>query len=58
MINRYPSSTADEIAEIVGETVLAIRPRLSELKKLGKIEPTGERGKNASGQSAHRWRVK
>jgi predicted ArsR family transcriptional regulator len=58
MISRYPGSTADEIAEVIGETVLACRPRLSELKKLGLIEPTGERGKNVSGQSAHKWRVK
>ena len=48
--------TADEVAERLGETVLAIRPRLSELRKAGWIEPSGERRKNASGVSAHVWK--
>ena len=48
--------TADEVAERLGETVLAIRPRLSELRKDGRIEPSGERRKNASGISAHVWK--
>lgn len=50
--------TADEIAERLGETVLAIRPRFSELRKMDRIEPTGQRRKNDSGSSAHVWRVK
>jgi predicted ArsR family transcriptional regulator len=58
MIDRYPGSTADEIADSLGETVLSCRPRLSELKKMGRIETTGLRGKNKSGLSAHRWQVK
>jgi len=51
-------STADEVAEAIGETVLAVRPRITELKQLGKIERTGERRANASGQKAHVYRVK
>lgn len=50
-------STADEVAEALGESVLAIRPRITELKQLGKIERSGERRANASGQKAHVWRV-
>lgn len=50
-------STADEIAEALGETVLAIRPRITELKQTGRIERTGERRKNASGAKAHVYRV-
>lgn len=47
--------TADEVAAIMGETVLAIRPRLSELKLAGRIERTGQRRKNVSGMFAAVW---
>jgi len=47
--------TADEAAAALRESVLAVRPRLTELK--GKIEPTGERRANASGLSAKVWRI-
>lgn len=47
--------TADEAASILGETVLAIRPRVTELKEIGEIERSGERRKNVSGMSAAVW---
>ena len=47
--------TADETAEILGETVLAIRPRITELKEQCRIERSGERRKNVSGMSAAVW---
>lgn len=50
--------TADEVAGVLRMDRLAIRPRLSELVEMKLIEPTGERRKNASGQSANVWRVK
>jgi len=43
--------TADECAAVLGESVLAIRPRLTELKRLG-------RRKNASGKRAIVWRLR
>lgn len=49
--------TADECAEALGVTVLAARPRLSELAKMGLIVKTSERRKNASGMSAQVWRA-
>lgn len=49
--------TADECAEALHESVLAIRPRLSELVKMGLIISTGDRRKNASGMSATVWRA-
>jgi len=53
--------TADEIAEKVGESILSIRPRLSELvsEEYGRqVEKTKERRKNVvSGCSATVWRV-
>ena len=48
-------STADECAEAIGESVLSVRPRLSELRALGKIGPTNKRRKNDSGHSAVVW---
>ena len=44
--------TADECAEALHESVLAVRPRLSELLKMGLLVKTSERRKNASGMSA------
>lgn len=50
--------TADEVAGRIGKTVLAIRPRVSELNAEDLIEPTGERRANASRMKATVWRVK
>ncbi|RNF34192.1 hypothetical protein [Paracoccus methylarcula] len=49
--------TADEVAKAMRLSVLSIRPRISELAKAGRLIDTGERGRNASGRSAMRWRV-
>lgn len=54
---RQRELTADECAACLEETVLSIRPRLSELRKLGKIVETGARRKNTSGHSANVWRA-
>jgi predicted ArsR family transcriptional regulator len=51
------AATADEIASRLGESVLAIRPRVSELARMGKIADSGERRPNASGRNAIVWRV-
>ena len=48
--------TADEIAVRLGESVLAVRPRVSELFHAGLIEKTGARRFNASGLRAHVWK--
>lgn len=44
--------TADEIAEELGVSVLALRPRATELVQLGLARRSGERRRNASGVSA------
>lgn len=44
-------STADEIADALGVTVLTTRPRTTNLKALGLIYDTGERRKNATGRN-------
>ena len=50
--------TADECAARLGETILACRPRLTELQRLGLIEDTGERRANVSGRLAAVWTVR
>ena len=49
--------TADEAAESLGESILSIRPRLSELVALGEIEDSGIRRRNESGKMATVWRL-
>lgn len=55
-LRRRPS-TADEVAAVIGKTVLATRPRLSELSALGLIVETSDRRRNSSGKLAAVWRA-
>jgi len=50
-------ATADEIAEALGESILAIRPRVSELHTKGKLVETGERRRSDGGRYAHVWKA-
>lgn len=49
--------TADEVAAVIGRDVLAVRPRLSELRAMRRIVPTGERRANKSRMKAKVWRL-
>ena len=49
--------TADQVAMALGQSILSIRPRLSELLRLGKIVETSERRHNQSGKLATVWRA-
>ena len=55
-IQANPLKTADQVADALGKSPLSIRPRISELRKAGRIIDDG-RGTNTSGQSAYRWRA-
>lgn len=55
---RAGDKTADEVAEFMDKSVLSVRPRLSELREMGLIEPTGARRHNESGMTADVWRIK
>jgi hypothetical protein len=58
VLGRHPGGlTADEVAAALGESVLSIRPRMSELRRLGEIADTGDRRRNASGHTAAVWLV-
>lgn len=50
--------TADEVAELLGASVLSVRPRVSELRAQFKIEATEKRRCNVSGKKAVVWRAK
>lgn len=51
--------TADEVADKLGLTPFSIRPRVSELARLGALTDTMERRANAtSGRIAIVWRIK
>lgn len=55
---QYPGgATADEVAKDLNLSVLSVRPRVSELKRLGEIKQTGGRRKNESGMTATVWQI-
>jgi len=58
VIRAHGSRTADEIARVLGVSILSIRPRLSELRALGLVEDSGDRRKNISGRKATVWRMR
>lgn len=49
--------SADAVARRLGESVLSVRPRVSELRRAGEIRPGIDRVKNASGMNAMTWVV-
>ena len=44
--------TPDEVAALIGEDILAVRPRCTELKRMGLLRKTGTRRANKSGANA------
>lgn len=55
VLERSNGLTADETAGRLGLSILSIRPRCTELSRLGKIRDSGHRRANASGRSAIVW---
>ena len=53
----FGSMTADECADKMRESILSIRPRFSELSRLGKIYKTGELRPSSTGKNQNVWRV-
>ena len=53
----FGSMTADECAEKMSESVLSIRPRFSELSRLGKIYKTGQLRPSSTGNNQTVWRA-
>lgn len=55
-ILRYRDATADECARLLNESVLAVRPRISELHEMRMVRDSGKRRFNRSGKRAIVWR--
>lgn len=55
VLERSRGMTADEVAGRLGISILSIRPRLTELSRLGKVRDSGSRRRNASGRMAIVW---
>jgi len=53
--SRILGATADELAAAMSESVLAVRPRITELQEMGLIQATTARRRNVSGRSATVW---
>lgn len=49
--------TPEQIASRIGETVMNVRPRCSQLAALGLIEDSGARGTAMGGRKAIIWRA-
>lgn len=58
VLRKCGGATADEVAWTLDKSVLAIRPRITELSKMGLIQDAGYRRRNKSGRNAVVWRVK
>lgn len=55
IVERSNGMTADEVAGKLGLSILSIRPRMTELSRLGKVRDSGKRRANASGRNAIVW---
>lgn len=55
VLERSNGLTADEVAGRLGLSILSIRPRVTELARLGKVRDSGQRRPNASGRMATVW---
>lgn len=49
--------SADQVAVLMEEDKLSIRPRISELRQCGRIKDTGSRTTNSSGKRAVVWEL-
>lgn len=56
LFSKHEGLTADECAELLGAEIWSVRPRLSELRRMGRIVETEQRRKNRSGMTATVWK--
>lgn len=58
LVPYYGGLTADEVAGLIGENVLAIRPRITELRDAGLIVASDRRRQSSLGNSSVVWMLK
>jgi len=60
VLNQFANGnfTADEVAGILGISILTARPRVAELVKRGFLTESGQRRPNATGRPATVWTIK
>lgn len=56
LFDRVPNMTADEGADRLKAEIWSVRPRFSELVRMGRIVDAGVRRKNKSGMTATAWK--
>jgi len=56
LFDRVSNMTADEGAELLKAEIWSVRPRFSELVRMGRIVDAGIRRKNKSGMTATAWK--
>ena len=56
LFDRVANMTADEGAEALGAEIWSVRPRFSELVRMGRIVDAGIRRENKSGMTATAWK--
>lgn len=54
---RYGAMTADEACEVSGVSILAGRPRVSEMVRLGILMDTGTRRPSSTGKTSAVWAI-
>lgn len=54
-LERSQGLTADEVAGRLGQSILSVRPRITELTRKGLVRDSGERRFNTSGKRAIVW---
>jgi hypothetical protein len=57
LVEHPEGASADQIATALQYSVLTVRPRVAELRKLKRIADGGARRPNASGRNAIVWRL-
>lgn len=53
----FGPKTPDEVAQRLDLSILSVRPRFTELARMGRITDTGQRRRNASGRMAKVWTI-
>ena len=51
-LREFGPRTADEVAAMMGESLLTIRPRITELRRMGKVRDTGVRRPSSTGHAS------